>query len=83
MSTDCSPPWEEGVIAAVRLLRYGDAGNPIQSVVPAAASGANAVYFANRDLAMEEADATISTTGGEQGTAAVRRTMTGLVGYWL
>jgi len=38
MSTDCAPPWEEGVIAAVRLLRYGDASNPIQSVVLAAAS---------------------------------------------
>jgi hypothetical protein len=77
MSTDCSLPKEESVIAAVHLLRYGDAGNPIQSVVLAAASGANTVYFANHDLAME-ADVTISTTGGEGGAAA-RQTMAELV----
>jgi hypothetical protein len=82
MSTDCSLPKEESVIAAVHLLRYGDAGNPIQSVVLAAASGANTVYFANHDLAMEEADVTISTTGGEGGAAA-RQTMAELVRSWL
>jgi thioredoxin reductase len=48
----------------------GDAGNPIQSVVLAAASGANAAYFVNHDLAMEDADRTVAAAGGGRGTAA-------------
>jgi thioredoxin reductase len=48
----------------------GDAGNPIQSVVLAAASGANAAYFLNHSLATEDADRTVAAVGGERGTAA-------------
>jgi thioredoxin reductase len=50
----------------------GDAGNPpspIQSVVVAAASGANAAYFVNHALAMEDADAAVAAAVGRRGMA--------------
>lgn len=43
----------------------GDAGNaPAQSVVLAAASGANAAYFLNHALAMEDAGARVAAAVG-------------------
>ena len=67
----------------IGVYAAGDTGNPIQ--VLAAASGANAAYFVNHDLAMEEADAAISATGGERGTAARQSGLTRaeLVRSWM
>ena len=65
----------------IGVYAAGDTGNPIQVLAPA--SGANAAYFVNHDLAMEEA--AISATGGERGTAARQSGLTRaeLVRSWM
>jgi thioredoxin reductase len=63
------PTTKETSVAGVYVA--GDAANPIQSVVLAAASGANAAYFANHALATEDADRAVVAAGGARGTAAV------------